>query len=126
MLSFPSMDPFVRRLAQRLNDPAQPLSRNRHFHTLDTPEGKAALKLARRLRSLQRDLLACHREGRAAQLRPLEGQPGEHRLELRLERIAGRRTSLLSQDELALLLELAGVREALGLPQPAAAVTRSA
>jgi hypothetical protein len=125
MLSFASMDPFVRRLAQRLNDPEQPLSRNRHFHTLDTREGKAALKLARRLRSLQRDLLACHLEGRAAKLRALGGQPGEHRLELRLERTAGRRISLLTQDELALLLELAGVREALGLPQPAA-VTRSA
>ena len=41
------MDPFVRRLVERLQDPEQPLSRNRHFHTFDSPEGRTALRVFR-------------------------------------------------------------------------------
>src|SRR5438045_1366398 len=36
------MDPFVRRLVQRMSDPKRPLSRNKHFHTFESPEGRAA------------------------------------------------------------------------------------
>ena len=46
------MDAFVRRLVERLLEPSEPLSRNRHFHTFETPEGRRALKLARRLRGI--------------------------------------------------------------------------
>ena len=63
------MDPFVRRLVQRLHDPKRPLSRNRHFHTFATPEGQRALRTSRRLRSLQRDILACQASGRPATIR---------------------------------------------------------
>jgi len=108
------MDPFVQRLVQRLLDPARPLSRNRHFHTFDTPEGRSALKLSRRLRSLQKDLLACRTEGGAPRVSRSEGPGGERRIELHLERVQGRRVSLLLDAEFELLRELPGVREALG------------
>jgi len=110
MLSFASMDPFVRRLVLRLLDPGKPLSRNRHFHTFSTPEGRKALRTTRRLKSLQADILACRDEGQPARfLRHVEAD-GEHRIELLLERINGRRVSLLDEAEFELLLELPGVR----------------
>lgn len=118
MLSFESMDPFVRRLIQRLHDPGQPLSRNRHFHTFETPEGKAALKLSRRLRSLQRDILACSQEGRPPRLRRQLGDDGEHRIELIFDRVKGRRVSILKDAELELLQQLPGVQDALREPDP--------
>ena len=111
-----SMDLFVQRLVQRLLDPARPLSRNRHFHTFDTPEGRSALKVSRRLRSLQRDILACHAEGGSPRVSRNDGPGGERRIELHMERIQGRRVSLLLEAELELLRQLPGVREALGEP----------
>jgi len=109
-----SMDLFVQRLVQRLLDPARPLSRNRHFHTFDTPEGRSALKVSRRLRSLQRDILACHAEGRQPRVGRGEGPGGERRIELQMDRIQGRRVSHLLDAEFELLRALPGVREALG------------
>jgi hypothetical protein len=107
------MDPFVRRLIERMHDPSAPLTRNRHFHTFDTPEGKRALKTSRRLLSLQKDILACRKEGRLAKVSASKNATGAHRLELSLERIKGRRTALLEEDEFELLTQLPGVREAL-------------
>jgi hypothetical protein len=107
------MDPFVRRLVERLHDPSRPLSRNRHFHTFDTPEGRMALKVYRRLKSLHSDLLACVREGHRARLFRHVDARGEHRIELHFERIQGRRVSHLKAAELELLAGLPGVREAL-------------
>jgi hypothetical protein len=107
------MDPFVRRLVERLHDPARPLSRNRHFHTFDTPEGRSALKVSRRLKSLQRDIMACRKEGSAARFFRQVGPDGETRIELQMERIQGRRVSLLQDAEFELLAQLPGVRESL-------------
>lgn len=107
------MDPFVRRLVERLHDPARPLSRNRHFHTFDTPEGRSAMKVSRRLKSLQRDIVACHKEGRRARFFRQAGPNGDNRIELLMERIQGRRVSHLQDAEFQLLSELPGVREAL-------------
>lgn len=107
------MDPFVRRLVQRLNDPSQPLSRNRHFHTFETPEGRAALRTSRRLRSLQRDILSCHREGGLARFSQSPDAEGTLRVELSLERVKGRRIAVLPLAEWELLTEMAGVRDAL-------------
>lgn len=108
------MDPFVRRLVERLHDPTRPLSRNRHFHTFDTPEGRLALKVSRRLKSLHQDILACVKEGRRARLLRHVNAEGEHRIELHFERIAGSRVSHLKSAELELLAQLPGVRDALG------------
>ncbi len=107
------MDPFVRRLVQRMLDESRPLSRNRHFHTFSTPEGKLALRTTRRLRSLQADILACGSEGQPARFVRHDVEDGEHRVELRLERLSGRRTSRLLPAEFELLLELPGVRPVL-------------
>ncbi|HEX8705131.1 MAG TPA: hypothetical protein VF815_40240 [Myxococcaceae bacterium] len=107
------MDPFVRRLVERLHDPTRPLSRNRHFHTFDTPEGRSAMKVSRRLKSLQRDIVACHKEGRRARFFRQAGPNGENRIELLMERIQGRRVSHLQDAEFELLAQLPGVREAL-------------
>jgi hypothetical protein len=113
MLFFGSMDPFVRRLIQRLHDPAKPLSRNRHFHTFDNADGRYALKTSRRLMALQRDILACQREGKAARFVRLTDEEGTCRIELRLERIKGSRVSMLKDTEFELLTELPGVKDAL-------------
>jgi hypothetical protein len=107
------MDPFVRRLVERLHDPARPLSRNRHFHTFDTPEGRYALKLSRRLKSLQRDIMACRKEGNRARFCRQLGADGETCIELQMERIQGRRVSHLQDAEFELLARLPGVRDAL-------------
>ncbi|WP_224365457.1 hypothetical protein [Hyalangium versicolor] len=107
------MDPFVRRLVERLHDPTRPLSRNRHFHTFDTPEGRSAMKVSRRLKSLQRDIIACIKEGSRARFFRQEGPDGQTRIELQMERIQGRRVSLLQDAEFELLAQLPGVSEAL-------------
>jgi hypothetical protein len=107
------MDPFVRRLVERLHDPTRPLSRNRHFHTFDTPEGRSALKVSRRLKSLQRDIMACHKEGSRARFFRQVGPDGQTRIELQMERIQGRRVSLLQDAEFELLSQLPGVRDVL-------------
>jgi len=106
------MDSFVRRLVQRLLEPSLPLSRNRHFHTFETPEGKRALTVARRLRGLARDVRKCLDRG----VRPEvveEGKNGDLRVELRFDALAGRRTAYLTGDEYALLCRLPGMSDAL-------------
>ena len=112
MISSVTMDAFVEHLVRRLCEESQPLSRNRHFHAFRSAEGRRALRISRRLRSLQRDILACAGEGRGAWLRPLE-QEGGPRVELKLERARGFRISLLDEPEFKLLQELPGVRIAL-------------
>ena len=102
------MDPFVRRLVERLHDPTRPLSRNRHFHTFDTPEGRSAMRVSRRLKSLQRDILACHKEGSRACFYRRRGPDGQVRIELLMERIQGRRVSMLQNAEFELLGQLLG------------------
>src|SRR5262245_28192323 len=107
------MDPFVRRLIQRLHHPSGPLSRNRHFHTFSTPEGQRALQVSRRLRSLQRDILTCADDGGVAVSIARKGEKGQRCVELTLQRVNGRRVSLLEEDEFELLRELPGVEAAL-------------
>ena len=107
------MDPFVRRLVERLTDPSRPLSRNRHFHTFESPEGRAALKTSRRLQSLQRDIVASASEGRRPRVRRSEGPDGKIEVELLFEAVKGRRISRLQDAEYELLLALPGVSEAL-------------
>jgi hypothetical protein len=110
------MDSFVRRLVERLLEPSLPLSRNRHFHTFETPEGKRAITLARRLRGLARDVRRCLERGAPPEVRQ-EGTNGDLRVELRLDDLAGRRTAFLTGEEFALLLRVPGMPEALGASQ---------
>ena len=107
------MDPFVRRLIQRMHDPARPLSRNRHFHTFSTPEGRLALRTSRRLQNLQHDILACGEEGQPARFVRHPLGDGRHRIEILIERANGRRVSFVAEAEFELLLELPGVRAVL-------------
>ncbi len=107
------MDPFVRRLVERLFDPAQPLSRNRHFHTFDNVEGRAALRVSRRLKALQRDLATCARAGGTSQVHTSRGEGDAVKVELRLDSLKAHRVTLLEEAEFELLCRLPGVREAL-------------
>jgi hypothetical protein len=108
------MDPFVRRLVERLNDPSRPLSRNRHFHTFETKEGQQALKTSRRLLGLQRDILTSVREGSRPTVQRTTNAAGEVEVEVAFERVKGKRISRLQDAEFELLLALPGVGEALG------------
>jgi hypothetical protein len=110
VLSSRAMDPFVRRLIQRMHDPARPLSRNRHFHTFSTPEGRLALRTSRRLLSLQQDIQACGEESQPARFVRHALGDGRYRIEIILERTNGRRVSFVAEEEFELLLELPGVR----------------
>lgn len=107
------MDPFVRQLVQRMHDPKRPLSRNRHFHTFSTPEGRRAMQMSRRLRSLQRDILSCAEAGQPACISTETLPEGGSRILLRMLAVHGSRESHLHPDEFELLLELEGVRAAL-------------
>ncbi|MGO8971781.1 MAG: hypothetical protein ACLQDQ_19660 [Myxococcaceae bacterium] len=112
------MDSFVRRLVERLLAEEGPLSRNRHFHTFDTPEGRTALRLARRLKALQRDVLRCLAEGGRLELRRRTDTLPARALELCLFHRVGTHRAFLGREELELLRGLPGLAEPLG---PAAA-----
>jgi len=107
------MDAFVRRLVERLLEPSLPLSRNRHFHTFETPEGRRALTLARRLQGLARDVRRCLERGTRPEVLK-EGVNGSLRVELRFDDLSGRRTAFLTGEEYGLLLRVPGMAEALG------------
>ena len=109
------MDSFVRRLVERLLEPSRPLSRNRHFHTFETPEGKRALTVARRLRGLAHDVRRCLDRGTSPEVLQ-EGVNGSLRVELRFDDLAARRTAFLTGDEFVLLLRVPGMSEALAQP----------
>jgi hypothetical protein len=108
------MDSFVRRLVEHLVAEGRPLSRNRHFHTFDTPEGRTALRIARRLRALQRDVARCLLEGGRVELRARAEHNAARALELCLLRRVGTHRAFLSPEELEVLRELPGLSEALG------------
>ena len=106
------MDPFVHRLVQRLLDPGQPLSRNRHFHTFATPEGRRALVVSRRIRALQKAVLDCAARGGTLVVRPHPGR-GEVELEITQAGVRSRRVATLERLEFELLARLPGVAEQL-------------
>lgn len=117
MLLFASMDPFVRRLVERLLEPSAPLSRNRHFHTLDNAEGRAALKASKRLRALHKEILACQHRGGTVRLFEKPGRAGEVELEVELKSLKCTSRSTLSAGELELLGKLPGLSALLGRGQ---------
>jgi hypothetical protein len=108
-----SMDPFIHRLVERLLDRSTPMSRNRHFHTFETAEGKRALRISRRLQALARDVAKCRAEGGQPRVTRREGAQGEVKVEVHLERLKSSRVTTLEPEEFDLLCGLAGVRAAL-------------
>ncbi len=108
------MDPFVRMLVERLFDEGAPLSRNRHFHTFESPEGQRALRISRRLKGLRDDIARCRKDGGRSSLTTSTDPDGAVRLELRLEQLKGTRVARLEPWEFELLAALPGVRDALG------------
>lgn len=108
------MDPFVRRLVERLFDDGTPLSRNRHFHTFESPEGKKALRITKRLKGLRDDLARCRAAGGSASVTSTRADDGTVRLELHLSHLRSSRVSRLEAWEFELLRRLPGVREVLG------------
>ena len=98
------MDSFVRQLTSRLLDPANPMSRNKHFHTFTTDEGKEALKLAKRLRAFERDLL--NAIDRKAQVTWFQNADGSQQLEILQQAINSKRSTRLTIEEFELLEQL--------------------
>lgn len=85
-----------------MSDPGRPLSRNRHFHTFESPEGRAALKIFKRLVALKRDMRACEQSGGLCRVEQLKRE-GKVKVEITLERLRSRRTVTLEAAELELL-----------------------
>ncbi len=98
---------FVRRLVERLLHDDAPLTRNRHFHSLDNPEGREALLVARRLRSLAGDL---RREGASGSV---HADGADLIVAVEAPAIRSRRTVRLSVEEFEVLQALPGLRERL-------------
>jgi len=107
------MDPFVRKLVLRLLDQGSPLSRNRHFHTFETPEGKQALRLFKRLRALQHDLQKCQRAGGQSQVAVTKRPQGPIQIEITLTKLRSKRVATLNEEEFELLCRWPEVGELL-------------
>jgi hypothetical protein len=108
------MDPFVRKLVLRLFDEGAPLSRNRHFHTFESPEGKQAMRISRRLKALQLDIAKCKEAGGGSSVVATKNDEGVVKVEIRLEHLRSRRLTTLDEVEFELLRQLPGVSELLG------------
>ena len=108
------MDPFVRKLVLRLFDEGAPLSRNRHFHTFESPEGKQAMRISRRLKALQADIKKCRDAGGASSVTATKSEEGVVKVEIRLEHLRSTRHTTLDEMEYELLRQLPGVE----LPLP--------
>lgn len=112
------MDPFVRRLVERLFEPGSPLSRNRHFHTFENPEGRRALKIRRRLLALEQAVADCRAQGGAPRVERREADDGAVTVALHLHAGGVSRTTWLEEDEFELLQRLPGVARALSGSEP--------
>ncbi len=98
------MADFVERAVLRLRqDPG--FSRNRHYATFSSPEGKKALRIHRHLRSIERDLSR-------ASTATVERAASRIRLTLRWR--SSFRTAVLTDDEFRILCSSPVVRAALG------------
>jgi hypothetical protein len=99
------VDVFVRKLVLRLFDEGAPLSRNRHFHTFETDEGKRALRISRRLKALKADIGRCRAEGGEPVI--VSTQEGDVvRVHISLKSLRSTRNTTLEQGEYELLQRL--------------------
>jgi hypothetical protein len=94
---------FVERVVLRLRAESG-FSRNRHYATLSSPEGRRALCIHRHLRSIERDLAL----GSTAAV----GRDAE-RVRITIEGKRGRRTAWLSADEFRLFRSASALARAL-------------
>jgi hypothetical protein len=101
------MHAFVYRLVERLTHEGPKLSRNRHFHTFASPEGRRALRIARQLRSVARDIAA------ASPRRPLLDRGGD-RVRLEVPVPDGVRIAYLEPEAWEILRRMPAVKGALG------------
>ena len=102
---FTPVDVFVRKLVLRLLDDGAPLSRNRHFHTFDTEEGRRALRISKRLKALQADIKKCRAEGNTPEI--VTERDGEVvRVHISLKSLRSSRHTTLEQAEYELLQHL--------------------
>jgi hypothetical protein len=99
-------------LVLRLFDEGAPLSRNRHFQTFETPEGKTAMRLSRRLRALQKDITTCRDAGGKPRVTKSETD-GVVKVEIAFEHLKSKRLTTLDEGEFELLRLLPGMRESL-------------
>lgn len=107
-----AMDPFVRKLVLRIFDEGAPLSRNRHFHTFETDEGKRALRISRRLKALQADIAKCRKEG-GESLIVTAREGDEVKVQISIKALKSTRHTTLDEAEYELLRRLVPL-----LPQP--------
>lgn len=99
------MHGFVYRLVERLTGDGPRLSRNRHFHTFVTPEGRQALRIARHLRAVARDI--------ARSQEPVRISREAERVRVEVAVGQGLRTAWLTPTEFELLQRIPAVRESL-------------
>lgn len=104
-LSSTAMHAFVYRIVERLTGDGPALSRNRHFHAFTSPEGRQALRVARRLRSIARDAAAS-----GGPLRFVETGGGAGVVHLEIPIPAGVRTATLPTAEWELLCRMPAMR----------------
>lgn len=98
------MGTFVERAVRRMRQDSG-FSRNRHFVALSSPEGRRAVRIARHLRSIERDL----EKGWPARVEHREG-----RVLLTVAYRGGSREAWLTVAEYRMLLDNPAVRAALG------------
>lgn len=99
------MDPFVRKLVLRIFDEGTPLSRNRHFHTFETDEGKRALRISRRLKALRADIVKCRAEGGESEIVTTR-QGDDVKVQISLKALRSTRQTTLEEAEFELLRRL--------------------
>lgn len=101
---------FTKRLVEllvlddRSEKGGQTLTRNRHFSTFETAEGRRALKISRHLRSVERDLIAQIEQGNAPRITCKRNGKEIVSVEVEYRAVKGRRTAYLTRDEFEILL----------------------
>ncbi len=99
------MDPFVRKLVLRIFDEGAPLSRNRHFHTFETDEGKRALRISRRLKALRADIVKCREQGGESEIVTTR-QGDDVKVQISIKALKSTRQTTLEEAEFELLRRL--------------------
>jgi hypothetical protein len=94
---------FVERAVRRMRQD-RGFSRNRHFLALSSPEGRRAVRIARHLRSIERDL---------ERGLPVRVEPWDGRVRLTVTYRGGTREAWLSHGEYRMLLANPAARAAL-------------